>query len=142
MKRALIPTVFNTILDEEAFPNLLAKFFEPSICNRETCCSGVNLYEDEESFILEADVPGIKPDDIKIFFDKGGVSIEAKKTEEKKDVKHHLKSSSSFCYWVPLPAGRIDESATPEAVCKEGILKVAFPKSRASRPLKIAVKGA
>lgn len=140
LSRAFIPTMFDTLLDEENFPALFGKVLNPA-CTKGKCCSGVNLYEDEESFVLEAAVPGIKPEDIKIFFDKGGVSIEAKALEEKKDVKHHLKSSSSYTYWVPLPAGRIDESATPEAVSKDGVLKVVFPKSRASKPLKIAVKG-
>ncbi len=141
MTRAFIPTVFDAILDEETFPSLFGKFSNSS-CSQGKCCSGVNLYEDEESFILEADVPGIKPDDIKIFFDKGGISIETKKTEEKKEVKHHFRSSTGYSYWVPLPGGRIDESATPEAICKDGVLKVVLPKTRASRPVKIAVKGA
>ncbi len=140
MTGACIPNVFDTILDEEAFPSLFGRFMKPS-CSSGKCASGVNLYEDEESFVLEADVPGIKPEDIKIFFDKGGISIEAKRAEEKKEVKHHFCSSSSYTYWVPLPAGRLDESATPEAVCKDGVLKVILPKTRASRPVKIAVKG-
>jgi len=141
MRRAFIPTVFDALLDEEAC-NLFSQVnqgLNPNGCKN---CSGINLYENEESFVLEADIPGVKPDDVKIFFDKGGISIEAKRIEEKKEVKHHLRSASTYAYWVPLPAGRIDESAAPEAICKDGILKVAFPKSRASRPLKIAVKSA
>lgn len=131
---------FPTLLDE-VLENIPFAFPQNARCSKEQC-SGVSLYEDEEFFHLEAPVPGIKPDDIKIFFDKGGVSIEAKSAEEKKEVKYHFKSSSSYSYWVPLPEGRIDENGTPEAVCKDGILKVTFSKSRASKPLKIAVKSA
>lgn len=138
MKRAFLPTVFDALLDEEAC-SLFNSFANPNSCKS---CSGVNLYEDEEAFVLEADVPGVKPDDVKIFFDKGGISVEAKRAEEKKEVKYHLRSASRYAYWVPLPAGRIDESSTPEAVCKDGILKVAFPKAKAAKPLKITVKGA
>lgn len=134
--RAYLPSLFEELLNEETFPALF----------RNNCakgqCLGVNLYEDDQAIHLEAPVPGIKAEEIKIFFDKGGLSIEAKAAEEKKDVKYHFKSSANYCYWVPLPAGKIDESAQPEAVCKDGILKVSFAKSRASKPLKIAVKSA
>jgi HSP20 family protein len=141
MRRAFVPTVFDALLDDEACSlfNQVNQAMNPQGCKN---CSGVNLYENEESFVLEADIPGVKSDDVKIFFDRGGISIEAKRIEEKKEVKHHLRSSSIYAYWVPLPAGRIDESAAPEAICKDGILKVVFPKSRAARPLKIAVKSA
>src|SRR5579872_4151163 len=118
MNRYYIPTIFDEILSDDTFPTLFKKM---GSCSKGQC-QGVTLYEDDQSFCLEAPVPGIKAEDIKIFFDKGGVSIEAKTADEKKDVKYHFKSSASYSYWVPLPAGRIDEQATPEAISKDGIL--------------------
>src|SRR4051812_19048460 len=121
MTRAfLLPTRLNELLDEGFFGK----------CSEGSCgkanCSGVNLYENDEAMIVEAPVPGIKHEDIKIFFDRGGLSIEAKAVEDKKEVKYHIKSSQSYSYWIPLPAGRVDENRSPEASCKDGILKVAF----------------
>lgn len=139
MKRALIPTLFD-VFNEETFPTLFNKALTPAVCG--SGCNGVNLIEEGDSFILKAEVPGIKPDQIKILYDNGGVSIEAKQAEEKNEAKYHIKSSSSRSYWIPLPAGQIDESASPEAICENGILKITFAKSRSSRPLKIAVKSA
>lgn len=90
--------------------------------------TGVALRETEEAFVLEAVVAGVKAKDIDISFEKGGVSIEAKT------------GCYRYSYLVPLPAGQIDESATPEAIAEEGILKVTFPKAVAAKPLKITVK--
>jgi HSP20 family protein len=143
MKRALIPTLFD-VFNEETFPSLFNKALTPAACGSacSSASSGVNLIEEGDSFVVKAEVPGIKPDQIKILYDNGGVSIEAKQVEEKNEAKYHIKSSSSRSYWIPLPLGQIDESASPEAICENGILKITFAKSRSSRPLKIAVKGA
>jgi HSP20 family protein len=102
--------------------------------------AGISLYEDDDAVYLEAPVCGVKPEDIQVTFDRRGVSIEGKAAEEQSNVRYHLKSSRNVSYWVPLPSGRIDENGKVEATSKDGILKLVFPKSRAAKPLKIAVK--
>ena len=104
--------------------------------------SGISLYEDDDSVYLEAPVCGVKAEDIQVTLDRRGVSIEGKGEEERSGVKYLAKASRSFSYWVPLPSGKIDENGNVEAVSKDGILKLVFPKSRASKPLKISVKSA
>jgi HSP20 family molecular chaperone IbpA len=92
--------------------------------------SGVSLNETEEAFVLEAFVAGVKPKDIQISSEKRSVTIEAK--------------GNGYCYsyLVPLPPGQIDEAAVPEALAEDGILKITFPKAKAAKPLKIAIKNA
>ena len=104
--------------------------------------SGIALYEDDDAVYLEAPVHGVKPEDIHVSFDRRGVAIEGKGEELKSGVKYHMKASRNISYWIPLPAGRIDENGKIEAQSKDGILRMVFPKSRASKPLKISVKGA
>ena len=104
--------------------------------------SGISLYEDDDSVYIEAPVCGVKAEDIQVTFDRRGVSIEGKAEEEKPGVKYYTKASRSFSYWVPLPSGKIDENGKVDALSKDGILKLVFPKSRASKPLKISVKSA
>lgn len=115
--------------DEDFFPTLYRRFTG----------TGVTLFEDESAFHLEVQVPGIKADDIHMSFEKGNLFIEAKASEDRTDVKYYYKAATSFSYVIPLPEG-IDEAHLPEAVCKDGILKIAFSKSRSSKPRKITVK--
>ncbi|HSX10234.1 MAG TPA: Hsp20/alpha crystallin family protein [Chlamydiales bacterium] len=92
--------------------------------------SGVTINETDEAFILEAFVAGVKPKDIQISTEKRSLCIEAKG------------SGYSYSYLVPIPPGQIDETATPEAIAEDGILRITFPKAKAAKPLKITVKGA
>ncbi len=89
---------------------------------------GLALRETENAYVLEAIVAGVKAEDIEIAVEKGALCIEAK--------------TGDYCYsyLVPLPTGQIDESATPEALTENGILKITFPKAKVAKPLKITVK--
>lgn len=90
--------------------------------------TGIHFTEAEGAFVVEALVAGVKPKDIQITMDKGGLNVEAKN------------EGYGYSYLIPLPQGQIDESAVPEAVSEDGILKISFPKAKMARPLKIAVK--
>ena len=104
--------------------------------------SGVSLYEDKDHMYVELAVPGLASEDIQISFEKGilWVKAESKKEEdkEKKEIKYHYVSSKSFSYRIPLPA-KVDESQTPKAKLKNGLLTVTFEKAKASRPQQIHI---
>lgn len=90
--------------------------------------TGVRLSEKEDSFVLEALVAGVKPKDIDISFEKGALAILAKA------------GGYNYSYLVPFDGIQIDESALPEAIAEDGILKITIPKAKAAKPVKIAVK--
>lgn len=133
------PQIFEDLFTHE-FP-VLRTFLgdsRPSVKGHQPL--GVNLYEDEQAYVAEVPVPGIQIENIQISKEKGGISIVTKKEEERKDVKYHYKSASNYSYWIPLPTGKIDETLAPEAVCKDGVLKITFLKMKSMKPLKIEVK--
>lgn len=112
----------------------------PLMTRNET--NGLSLYEDDDHLFIEASVPGVKSDQIQISVEKGLVYIKAEQPQaEAKDNKRKVYcwSDKSYSYRVPLPV-RIDEQSPPEAVCKDGILKITMAKSRACKPMKISVK--
>lgn len=53
--------------------------------------------------------------------------------------KYYRKATSSFSYRVAIP-GDVDSKAEPQASVKHGVMTVAFTKSPAAQPKKIAVK--
>jgi HSP20 family protein len=102
--------------------------------------TGLSLYEDDDHLYLEAAMPGVKPDEIQISIEKGLIWIKAEAAdEEQKDKKVHFKTERNYSYRIPLPMG-IDVHSPPEAVCKDGILKMTMEKSRTCKPIKINVK--
>jgi HSP20 family protein len=89
-------------------------------------------------------MPGVKKEDININFEKGMLWIKAEsKKEDKEDkekkYKYHLKATSAFSYRLPIPS-KVDDSKTPEAIYKDGILKVIFEKGNISKAHKIEIK--
>lgn len=101
--------------------------------------SGLSISEDDKNVYVEAAVPGIDPDNVEVTFNKGVLWIKAEGKEEEKGKKYYRKASSSFSYRVAVP-GNINEKAEPEAVCKNGVMKVTFAKIPEVKPKKIAVK--
>ena len=145
MARYYLPTIFDEIL-EDVIPlrNFFAPFKENGSRAQGSCVehSLYSVYEDENAVYVEAAVPGIPQKDLQVTVDKGGVCIEGKIREEKKDVTFHVKSSAQYSYWIPLPQGKIDERTKPEATLKNGVLRIAFAKGTAAKPLKIEVNEA
>lgn len=125
-------TLIPYLLDEMGFTTL------PNTCESKVVNSDVSISEDEDHLYVKAPVPGVKPDQIQLTFEKGILWVKAEAAEENKGEKYLFKANSTFSYRVPLPI-RVDEQSPPQASCKDGLLKVTFPKSRASRPLKITI---
>ncbi len=100
---------------------------------------GVSISEDDKSIYVEAAIPGIKPEEVEVTFDKGIVWIKGESKEEDKTKKYYRKAASSFSYRVALP-GDVDVNAEPDATVKNGIMMVKFVKSPKSQPKKIPVK--
>lgn len=89
--------------------------------------SGLTISEDEKYVYIEAHVPGIKSEEIELSLNQGILWIKAVKKEEIKDSKKkiHQKAISSFSYSIQLPTA-VDETKIPEAICKNGIVKIKF----------------
>jgi HSP20 family protein len=123
-------------------------FFMPSLWDEEddfwsmsSQPSGLSVSEDKNNVYVEAQVPGVDPSKIEVTFDKGMLWIKAYQEQEEKseEKKYYKKSASSFSYHVRLPES-VNSSKEPEAVCKNGVMKVTFTKSPEVEPKKIAVK--
>lgn len=106
-----------------------------------TSPSGLTVWEDEQHVYVEASLPGIKPEEIDMHYERGILWIKAERKEEEEDKKkkYYRKAHSAFSYRVAIP-GEINEDQQPEAVSKNGILKVIFRKTRKGPSKKIVVK--
>ena len=105
--------------------------------------TGLDVYETNDAIVVEAQVPGIKEENIEINIDGNVLTINAtqKETEEQKDKKKTVYKSTrqtSFSYSTNLP--RIVDPSKAEAEVEQGVLKITIPKSEEDKPKKIEVK--
>jgi HSP20 family protein len=101
----------------------------------------VDVFEKEDRFVVKAELPGMKEDDIDVSVVGDTLSIKGeKKTEtETKDEDYYRceRSYGSFYRSIPIPSN-VDADKI-EASFEDGVLEVALPKSAKVKPKKIAV---
>ena len=102
----------------------------------------VDITEDDKEYIIKAEVPEMKKEDIKInvYDDVLSISGERKYEKEEKGKKYHRveRAYGSFMRSFTLP-GDADGSKV-NAEYKDGVLKVHLPKSEKAKPKTIEVK--
>ncbi len=101
----------------------------------------VDVIEDKELIRIVAELPGVKPEDVKITMENNVLTLhgEKKKEIEEKDERVHRFERSygmferSFTLPTTIDANRI------VAKYDEGVLTIVFPKSEAAKPKQITV---
>ncbi len=92
----------------------------------------IDLYETEDAFVLEADLPGVKPEDVKVESENGDLVLRGWRTIEKSqsDGQFHTmeRSSGNFSRRIKLPKS-IKKDAI-EAEFHDGVLRVILPKAK------------
>jgi HSP20 family protein len=104
----------------------------------------VDIKEDADKFVIHADIPGVKPEEIDINMENGVLTIKGEKKSESKTEKEGYKrverTYGSFYRRFSLP-----DTANAEAISassKHGVLEIVIPKREAVLPKKINVKAA
>lgn len=102
----------------------------------------VDIKENADEFVLVAELPGLKKDDVKITLRENTLTIsgEKKREEEKKDTSYHRieRFHGAFSRSFTLPAAV--DSGKIQAVFKDGELKLSLPKIEEAKPKEIEIK--
>lgn len=102
----------------------------------------IDVQETETDFIVKADLPDVKKDDIKIQMQEGVLSIEGERRKEKEETgKRFHKVEREYgrfirSFALPTPV----DPAAVRAEFKDGVLTVFLPKVPESKPKQIDVK--
>lgn len=104
----------------------------------------VDIVEEQDRFVLRADVPGVLPEDIDISMEDGILSITGKRQTERpaqpEGVQRFERVSGTFCRRFTLPDTADADSIS--ARTSNGILEVAIPKLPEVQPRRITVEAA
>jgi HSP20 family protein len=103
----------------------------------------LDVYEDESSYIIEATLPGVKPDELQINATDTGLTIHAAVKREDRDTKkgaylRRERFEGEMTRTVTLSAP-IDPSKV-SATYENGVLKLTAPKSEVGKPKQIQVQ--
>ena len=95
----------------------------------------IELLEKDGNLIVRADLPGIKPEDVRLDVDRGVLTISGERKQETKEEKegyyHSERTYGTFQRRIALP-----EPVDPdkiEARCENGVLEITVPNA-ASKP--------
>lgn len=102
----------------------------------------LDMYEDKDSIIVEAQLAGIDPEKVNLSIENDVLCIkgESERKSEVEEKNYYRKEirRGSFYRSLPLPAKVNGDKAS--AVTEDGILKITIPKSPDTQPKSIKIK--
>ena len=100
----------------------------------------LNLWEDDVTLFAEAEVPGLRMDDLEVFVNGDELTVKGeRKPGEEEGAKHHRRERGvgTFSRVLQLPV-EVDAEKV-EASLRDGVLTIKLPKAQAVLPRKITV---
>jgi HSP20 family protein len=101
----------------------------------------VDVTEDEKEFLIKAELPEVKKEDVKVTVENGALHIagERKFEKEEKTKKYHRieRAYGTFERCFVLPEGTNGDAVTADY--KDGLLKVHLPKKEEAKPKPLEV---
>lgn len=102
----------------------------------------VDIFENKDQIVLEADLPGMKPEDVEISIENNVLTLHGERKFEKKDESDNFhrveRSYGSFTRSFTLPPTVTSENANAEF--ENGMLRLTLAKREEAKPRRIEIK--
>jgi HSP20 family protein len=112
--------------------------------NAERFVPTLDVSETADAFWVSVDLPGVKPDDVKVELHEGRLSIsgsrQSRSEDQEKNYHRIERSSGSFVRTLALPSEVNSEEI--DAQYTDGVLHVKLPKVAKQQPKKIQIRTA
>lgn len=129
--------VLDRVFDQVVAPSLGRAFVRPSPF------PALNIWEDGDNLMAEAEVPGLKLDDVEILVEGDELTIKGKFNTPELEEASYLRRErvvGEFSRTITLP--RTVNSERVEATLKDGVLTIKLPKAEEAKARKITVRSA
>lgn len=114
--------------------NELARRMESEL----TVYPALNLWEDAERFVVEAEVPGVKAEAVDIQLLDGTLFLKVTREAEPANYLRRERFAGTFQRTLDLPSGL--DADRVDASLKDGVLTITLPKAEAAKPRRVPVK--
>jgi HSP20 family protein len=102
----------------------------------------VDIYEEPETIVIEADLPGMSKEHVSVNLENNVLTIQGERKlehEEKRDNYHRIERAyGSFTRSFTIPSNVNTERI--EAEFKDGVLRIQLPKREEAKPKQVTVK--
>lgn len=126
-----IDRLFDVPLAELTNPSRLLSGWNPAL----------DVYEDKENFVVKAELPGMKKEDIEVSLHEGSLSVSGERKSESKhkdaEVYRAERFFGRFQRTVTLPTPIAADKV--KAQYKDGVLTITLPKTEEAKPKQIDV---
>lgn len=120
---------------------LIQDFFEPMTSDYGTWAPAADLYETDDAFVTELELPGFERDKINVTMEQGVLTVTGRRASEREEEEgdYHVRERSMgrFSRSFRLPSS-INANEV-KAHFENGILKIEMPKAAEARSRKIEV---
>ena len=125
------------------FSTNLTRAFDDEGIGRGAWAPSVDIYENKDQIVLEAELPGMKQDDFDLSIENNVITLRGErkfeKTEESDNYHRVERSYGAFTRSFTLPQTVSAEGATAEY--NNGVLRVTLPKREDTKARRIQVSG-
>jgi HSP20 family protein len=113
--------------------------WSPQLSERAGWSPLVDLEESDDAYVVEAELPGVKREDVNVELVGNELAItgEIKEPERRGTVRRQSRRTGRFSYRVSLPSHLDPEKV--EAKLADGVLKVTVPKSERAQRRRIEI---
>jgi len=126
------------------FSTNMTRAFDDEGIGRGAWAPSVDIYENKDQIVLEAELPGMKQEDFDLSIENNIITLRGERKFEKTDDTDNYhrveRSYGSFTRSFTLPQTVSGEGATAEY--NNGVLRVTLPKREETKARRIEVKGA
>jgi HSP20 family protein len=146
--RSLLPTLrrsnnWMAAPDMRLFDRFFDEFGFSETVEEKQWVPTIDFSESDDHIIVRAEVPGMDKNDISITLSDGLLTIQGEKKQEKEEEKENYRfverRYGSFSRSLRIPIG-VDADKI-EAGYKDGVLRVAIPKTESEKSRKIEITG-
>jgi HSP20 family protein len=106
-----------------------------------TATPRADLLETEDEFLILADLPGVKPEDVDIRFENGELTVLGRRTPCHSGKEPAVRECATTTFYRTF---RLTDHVAADRIgaeLKDGVLTLHLPKVEAVKPRRIAVKG-
>jgi HSP20 family protein len=101
----------------------------------------VDIFETDQELILHADVPGARPEDIDLRYERGELLLHARVQHEQRPSQLTLHEYEVGDFYRVFHIHEEINAAGINAECKKGVLVVHLPKAESVKPKQVRVQG-